>query len=222
MKKRNVALVAMLALLAGLVAYGTVAHFSGEAHVTNVITTGKINIEVKEQTKDPEGNLIDWPADGITGVMPGRFVDKLVWVENPLPEDQDDQEKAAPAWVRMKVTTQVVAADKETVLSPETLSMDLNLAPENQEDTGYWIQGDDGYYYYSQPVAPGGATEKLFTKVRFDESMGNEYQGCTAKVTVSAQAVQVKNNQGTDPDAPITLLTQDNYKEIKGWPENNT
>jgi len=41
MKKKNMVLVAALALLVGLVAYGTVAYFSGEAHVTNVITTGK-------------------------------------------------------------------------------------------------------------------------------------------------------------------------------------
>ena len=53
----------------------------------------------------------------------------------------------------------------------------------------------------------------LFNEVLFSSAMGNEYQNCTAKIFVSAQAVQSANNPipegGTVTDIP-------------GWPEPET
>lgn len=179
MKRRKAVLTAALALLVALVAFGTAAFFSKEAHVTNVITTGKIDITLNEYTKEGD-QLVAWPSKGITGVMPGKSVDKLVSVKN---------EGTGEAWVRVKVASTITAADGKTDLpTKDMLNFDFQSG---------WIAGAGGYYYYSVPLTAGQTTPKLFTKVTFDPSMPNEYQGCTVKVDVTAQAVQVKNNGTT-------------------------
>lgn len=200
MKRRNAVLTAALALLAALVAFGTVAHFSGEAHVTNVITTGQIDITLKEYTKEGD-KLVAWPSDGITGVMPGQSVDKLVSVESVA--------GSSDAWVRVKVESTITAADGKENLSTSGM-LDFDFKPD-------WIAGTDGYYYYNVPLEAGETTPQLFTKVTFAPGMPNEYQGCTVKVDVFAQAVQVKNNTGAG-ETPITELTASNYTQIAGWP----
>jgi len=168
MKKKNMVLLAALALLVGLVAYGTVAYFSGEAHVTNVITTGTVDIAVVE----------DWdPQDG-KGVMPGQSVKKVVQVENTGTGD---------AWVRVQVENTVTTAPGEVITDVNALlSFDINETD--------WVQGADGYYYYKQPLASGAKTNPLFTQVTLSTEMGNDYQGREISVDVSAQAVQSKNN----------------------------
>lgn len=202
MKRRNAVLTAALALLAALVAFGTVAHFSGEAHVTNVITTGQIDITLNEYTKDENGEPISWPSKGISGVMPGQSVDKLVSVKS--------EAGSGDAWVRVQVVTSIEAAGGAAELADNGMLI-FNF------DTDNWIVGEDGYYYYRDPLKAGQTTPELFTTVKFSPSMPNEYQGCTAYVYVTAQAVQVKNNQGTDKETPITKLTESNYTQILGW-----
>ena len=204
MKKKNLVLVALLALLVGLGAYGTVAYFSGEAHVTNVITTGTVNITLQETKADGS------PWQDVDGIVSGETVDKLVWVENPKTDT------AAPAWVRVQVTNQV-ETNGTIIQDDPVLSIDFNLAPADTADTKYWVKGENGWYYYSVPLNPGEKTELLFQNVTFDTSMGNEYQGATVNVDVTAQAVQYKNNQGAG-SSPITQLTSENYTQIQGWP----
>lgn len=199
MKKRNLVLVALLALLVGLAAYGTVAYFAGEAHVTNVITTGTVDIQLKETKADGT------PWQDVDGVVSGETVDKWVWVENPKTDT------AAPAWVRVRVVTSVVSASGNEELSDSVLSLDYNLTPSDESDKAYWVQGEGGWFYYSVPLNPGEGTEKLFQNVTFDTTMGNAYQGATVTVDVTAQAVQSKNNpipEGKDVTA------------IPGWPTN--
>lgn len=200
MKRRNAVLTAALALLAALVAFGTVAHFSGEAHVTNVITTGQIDITLKETKADGE---TAW--ESVEGVMPGQSVAKVVTVKN--------EAGSGEAWVRVKVDTSIVPAGA-TLESEERLPDNGMLDFDIQ--TG-WFLGADGYYYYENALSAEQTTLPLFTKVTFDKTMPNEYQGCTAFVNVSAQAVQVKNNQGADKETPITKLTESNYTQILGW-----
>ena len=90
-----------------------------------------------------------------------------------------------------------------------------NYAPD--PDSGELMEGNDagwteqdGWLYYTQEgsdaVAPG-AEVVLFDGVKLAEEAGNPYQNSTVTITVQAQAVQVKNNPGTD------ALT------AQGWPE---
>lgn|GEM_PF-277758 len=201
MTRKRLVLAAAIVAIVGLAAAGTNAFITSEAHTTNVITTAKIDIDLIESTM-VDGEKIEWPGDGITGVMPGQNVSKIVEVEN--------KDGSGPAWVRVHVDSEIQkAGETEREDGSELLSFDLS---------DQWIEGkgeNAGYYYYSQPVAPGQTTPPLFTKVTFAGAMDNSYQNCTAYVHVSAQAVQVKNN-----GADLTALTADNYTQVQGWPSD--
>jgi len=62
-----------------------------------------------------------------------------------------------------------------------------------------------GYYYYNTQLAAGATTSSLFTGVQMSGTMGTEYSGLEARVNVTAEATQAKNN-GTSATA------------AKGWP----
>lgn len=203
MKRRSAVLGAALALLVALVALGTAAYLTKEVHTTNVITTGNIDITLQEFTttvKDGEKVPVAWPENGISGVMPGQSVDKLVSVEN---------EGSGEAWVRVQVTSAITGANEEKLPVDGMLAFDF--------DTEHWLESD-GYYYYKTPLAAGKTTPELFKTVTFSKDMPNAYQGCTVNVVVTAQAVQVKNNDG---NKTIDELNATNVSQINGWPSTS-
>lgn len=192
MKKRLLALAVAVSCLAAA-AGGTVAYFTAEDTAHNVITSGGVNIEVVEKTRDAGGVLLDFPEDGIKGVMPGTDVSKIVSVKNT---------GASEAWIRVRV--------EETVRSSggEELPLELeNGVPVMSYTPGEdWTLSEDGWYYCEKPVPAGQSTGVLFDTVSFAPEMGNEYQNCTANLLITAQAVQTANNGET-------ALT------AAGWPE---
>ncbi len=194
--KRKIAAVGVILLCFVILGSGTLAYFSAEDLAHNVITTGGIDILLIEKTRDETGILTDFPAEGVSGVMPGMAVSKIVSVRN-VGESE--------AWIRIRLEKQISgpSGDLPTVLSGGKQVMQFSL------NSGKWIDGEDGYYYYTDPVPAGQTTEVFFEEVRFALEMGNEYQNATANILIDAQAVQTANN-GT------TVL------EAQGWPTEVT
>lgn len=93
-------------------------------------------------------------------------------------------------WIRAKICRggaeqeYAEAAKKEnrgTDVSCRLISENIvNEATEAEKNAGVWISGEDGYYYYSKPVPPGGQSNPLFQSVRGQVG-----------VRVEAEAVQV-------------------------------
>jgi len=191
MKKRLV-LCALLAILVSILAKGTLAYFTDVGTARNVITTGKIRVEIVEQQKTESGELVDY-TDPIR-IMPGTTVSKIVTVRA--------EEEAAEAWIRMKPQVQV--ADAAGKVMPHTAQelaaiISLNVDAEN------WTE-KDGWYYYASAISDGAQTLPLFEEVAFSgPNMDNRYQNTTVTVTVKAQAVQKANNGTSALDA-------------QGWP----
>lgn len=176
MKKRIMVLAALVICLS-IVATGSLAYFTATGTARNVITSGNIDIELKEMAELPDGTLA--PFEDLEGVMPGEDVSKIVSVVNT---------GESAAYVRLEVT-KAIELEGAGEADPALLALDLN--------TESWME-KDGYYYYNKPLAPGAETEPLFTTVTFSEKMDNIYQSCTVVLTVQAHATQVANN-GTDP-----------------------
>lgn len=186
--KRRLFAGAVILICLSLMAYGTLAFFTAEDTAHNVITSGEIEIELLEWAD--EDKTTPFPEDGVSGVMPGAEVTKIVEVKNSGSND---------AWVRVRV-------EKDITLSEGTEGdVDLGLMVLDFDET-CWILGEDGCYYYKEALAPGAVTEPLFASVSFDPSMGNLYQNSTATVDVTAYAVQAANNG-------VEVL------EAQGWPE---
>lgn len=202
--KKKIAAVAVILSLVSIAAMGTMAYFTDSAVAHNVITSGNIDIDVKEWKdtgKVDENNNPIWEEyeDGILA-MPGQSVSKIVTVEN------NDE----PAYIRAKF--EVVAyklVDKEQSpidIEGGVITIDTNEA---------WAKGTDGWYYYSAPVEKGGVTAPLFSEVQFSgPNMGNEYQGATVEINISAEAVQAANA----PTAGGGLATSAIDVDPKIWP----
>lgn len=186
--KKKLAVLSLLAVCAAVAVSGTLAYFTAEDTAHNVITSGEIDIELQEWA-DAE-KTIPFPEDGVSGVMPGTEVTKIVEVKNTGAND---------AYIRVKVEKEFVLSDG---VEGET---DSGLMKIDFDET-YWMLGEDGYYYYKTALEPGAVTESLFASVNFDTAMDNIYQNSTAKVDVTAYAVQAANNG-------------DGVKDAKGWPE---
>ncbi len=176
---KKVMVIAAFICCAAILATGTLAYFTAEETAYNVITTGALDMTLHEETTGGE----PWPEEGVSGVMPGTFVDKVPYIENSGSVD---------FYARISLDKIITPAEGVTKpLDFTYITLDIN--------DDHWIE-QDGFYYYYRALKPGEKTEPLFTKVSFGAELGNEYMGATVKVTVNAQAVQSRNNT----DSPLT------------------
>ncbi len=198
--KKKISAISIILILMAIMVSGTLAYYTASEQAHNVITTSRIGIELVEKTKDENGAEIDFPENGIDGVMPGASVSKIVSVKN---------KGTADAWIRVKVEKSIQDPGGKEL--PLEVTVDGRIIPILSFiiDDAKWIKGNDEYYYFTQAVAPEKSTDVLFEEVHFASEMGNEYQKCTTNIVVSAQAVQAANNPIPD-GGDVT--------DIKGWP----
>ena len=189
MKKKILSLsviVLCLAILSG----GTIAYFTAEETVRNVITSGGIRIALVEQQL-VDGALVDYPDEPIP-VLPGKTVSKIVSVKGV----------EASAWIRMCYEITAFDADGVPMDVPaEELEKLVQIAPDSESWTF-----SDGWWYCNEAVDSGESTKPLFESVVFAVDMGNRYQESTVQIDVTAQAVQQANNGAA-------------VLEAAGWPE---
>ena len=191
MKKKLIA-AALLVMGLAILSAGTIAYFTSQTTAHNVITSGGVDI-VLEEWMDEECKT-PYPTDGAVSAMPGQTVTKVVTVKN---EDAD-------AYVRAQFHITVLDADGDKINPDKLPNLEKAIVIECGAD---WEPGEDGWYYYAEPLKVGQVTPPLFSEVVFDgPNMTNEYQNCTVTVDVIAQAVQAANNGDSAMDA-------------QGWPE---
>ena len=186
MKKRMLTAALALCCLAVL-ATGTLAYFTAEETAQNVITMGSLKMELVELDEKGE------PWEDVENIVPGMEVTKEAFVKNTGTVD---------FYTRVKITKTFVPAqgEEKPELNTKLVRLDINEK--------YWEPGNDGFYYYKKPVAPGEKTEPLFTTVTFSTEMGNEYQNVKVIIDLDAQAVQSRNNG-------------DSATKATGWPETD-
>ena len=186
MKKRMLTAALALCCLAVL-ATGTLAYFTAEETAKNVITMGSLKMELVELNEEGK------PWTNVENIVPGMEVTKEAFVKNTGTVD---------FYTRVKITKTFVPAQGEgkPELNTKLVRLDINEK--------YWEPGNDGFYYYKKPVAPGEETKPLFTTVTFSTEMGNEYQNVKVIIDLDAQAVQSRNNG-------------DSATKATGWPETD-
>ena len=186
--KKKIAAAALIVSMLSISAMGTLAYFTDTGIAHNVITSGKVDITLIDDT---EKIGKPFPVGGITNVMPGTSVSKIVGVKN--------EEVSADAWVRLLVNTEFVKDLNDEVveaLDENVISMDLSKKWTKSNGT-VTINGKEyDAYTYNEILAPNTSTEPLFEEVKFAPKMGNEYQNSTLHIDVIAQAVQADNNPG--------------------------
>ena len=194
MKKKIALLMTIIALLA-IAVPGSLAYFTAEDTVHNVITSDAVDIQLEEYQQVGD-ELVPYPGEEIA-VMPGTTVSKIPMVKN----------LEAESYIRAKIQIIVKDANNQDMkLSQKTLDSIITIVM-NAED---WERkdGDTTWWYYKSAVDTGESTEALFREVVFSgPNMTNEYQNCKVEIIVTAQAVQ-------------TAHTGDSALEVpeKAWP----
>lgn len=183
--KKKILFLAAVVICVAIAATGTLAFFTSDRQVHNVITTDSVDIKIEEWQDTGEG-LVSYPEDPIHAI-PNTTVSKIATVKN----------LEADAWIRAKFEVVITGADgKPMNLSPETLASIITLTMNGND----WIrkEGDGEWWYYNSAVKTGNSTNAFFTEVIFDgPNMTDEYQNCTVDVIVKAQAVQTANNSNS-------------------------
>ena len=180
MKKRLFAVSVML-ICVSILASTTLAYFTAEEEVHNVITSGAVDIQLEEWQKTDAG-IVPYPDEKPT-VMPGTVLSKIPTVKN----------LEAEAYIRARFDVEFTLKNVPEGQAPEIPEdiVTVNI------DTTKWVRkdGDSDWWYYVDPVATGESTAPLFTEVTFaGEEMDNLYQNADIAVNVYAQAVQTANN----------------------------
>ena len=224
MRKRLLAAAIALVLLV-CAGTGTWAYFTGEGVATNIVKTGAIGVNIVENSTDTrDGVFID-----VSGVMPGVAVSKIIKLENT---------GSGSAWMRVKLEVTVTLANGSAV----QLTSDGNIIKYNNGiqtiifangaseppvsvavtlDKGIdanWSVNVDGWCYYLTPVGIGDITSAFTESVTLDSSVGNDYQGCTITITVTAQAVQSANNPIPEGLKDLENNIPYSVADVNGWP----
>lgn len=179
--KVRMLLVAFAMFLAIGVTRDSLAFYTVTGTATNVVTSGNVAFKIHEKTEDGQ----PFPVEGVT-VKAGDVVHKEVTVENTC---------AQPFYLRIKLVNGI---EQSQLSVKDVFNIDL--------DTTDWTY-HEGYIYYNAILQPGQTTPAAFTQVEIVKSAVSEhYAGHTLTLTVTAQAVQSKNNPAAHP------------WEALGWP----
>lgn len=173
--KLRALLVAFVLLLACQMTQESLAYYTVTGIATNVVTSGGIAFRIHEQTEDGQ----PFPAQGIR-VYPGDKVSKEVTVENTCGQ---------PFYLRINLRNGV---ENMNLSAQDVFAFDVNSAD--------WTLHEDGCYYYNDVLQPGQTTPALFEEVEIvREKVVGQFSGRTLTLTVTAQAVQSKNNPAAHP-----------------------
>ena len=180
--KIRILVIALTAILLTSLTQTTLAYYSTVGKATNVITSGDIELKIHEYTADGSR----FPEEGVY-IIPGDIVSKRVHVENSC---------GHPFYLRVRLINGI---DSDELSADDVFKVNLN-------ETN-WTLREDGYIYYNRILEPGETTEPVFTQVEIvGAKVDQNYIGKTLTLTVSAEAVQSKNNPAEYP------------WEAQGWP----
>ena len=168
---------AALAILNFVIA-GTFAYWRAAGTALNELSTGEVEGAIVEVYDEAEAK----------NLTPGSTVEKVVNVENTGTIDMVVRVQITKSWT------------DDPSLDADMILIDF--------DTSMWYDAGDGYYYYMGVLSPGDTTEvALMESFSISTSASNEYQGQSAEIVVSMEALQATASAISDVwDIDYTLL----------------
>lgn len=168
MKNIKKSVLISLAALAIVGLGSTYAYFSDTLTVINHISTGDVNIALKEyEIQDGKEVAYTNPKQ----IVPGQTVSKIPRITN----------RAEPCWVRAKISYNNSNSGKMEGLSDS----DISGMPDE------WVKKGD--YYYLTDILEHSEKITLFNEVHFPAEWTEEYAGQKIKINIQADAIQAAN-----------------------------
>ncbi len=194
MRKRTIALLLVLAALAGVAVSRAYLFAAGRVATENIITYGTLTMKLHET--DGNGDPVSMngsPILRLTGA-PRETVRRKITVENTCDEEM---------YLRMRLSIGGTSDDGKTfMLSEQEVECAANAA-------GGWQTGGDGWYYYTAVLMRRSITEPLLKDNQllfYTDEIAKTHPNRELTLSVEVQAVQSKNN-GADA------------LHAQGWPE---
>ena len=164
--KKKILAVALAASMAVLAVGGSsLAYFTDTDSADNVFTVGNIDVVLTEPNWDAEGEA------EAEDMYPGEPVAKDPTVTNT---------GANPAVVRIKVTF------------PDGYDFTYRTDYVTGKLGNNWVDGGDGYFYYTLPLDTNDSTDALFDQVVLGTNVTNDYTGEEKHIEVKVEAVQAQ------------------------------
>lgn len=165
--KKLIKAAVVLAAAAFLAGTGTYGYFSDTLKVKNHISTGDVNIGLKEYEKKGSTEV---SFTGPKAVVPGDVISKIPRITN----------YASPCWVRARITYK---NDRENVEGFD----DKNISGISKK----WVRRGE-YYYYTGILKQKDSVD-LFKEVTVPETWTEEHTGQELGIIVQAEAIQAAN-----------------------------
>lgn len=173
---RPVLLALSLVLVLGLGVGGTLAYLvTNTDPVTNTFTPGKLDTPPEETFEN------DVKSDVVV---------------------TNSNDSAVAAYVRATWTINWVVGngeDAQIVAPAKAGEYDIDVAGNGSG----WSQGSDGFYYWHEPVAPGGQTGALIERLTANNDAAPDVEGVHLQATIITQTIQAE---------PVDAI------EDAGWP----
>ena len=201
--KNKKSLIALVALLVVGVVGATFAYYTNTATFENKFTTGKYEASFTETFKSPS----NW--------TPGTETEKKVIVTNTGNVDLVARVSYEEKWIsadNTDITNQAtVGTEKIALFTP----------------TAKWIDGGDGYYYYSEVIAAGNSSTPFIESVTFNPDFvlveDRDYT-CTLDSTTAEGTIVQKcvNTETGFAGATYTLtITVETIQADAAWEKYN-
>lgn len=179
MKRKLLKVLLPLSIISMLTVGISYAAFHAEKRTTNVITIGDVDVKLIDIYSRPEA------------VAPGEVVDKIVTAENSGNNDEYVRIKLNKVWTDIN-------GDEVRDLDPDLIEISFSNADK-------WINGNDGYYYYQEPLKPGEKAPNLLDSFKlalnYKPSNNEKIQG---NIIVSAEGIQSDNFKPEETNGLIT------------------
>lgn len=192
MKKKVSVIVTAVTLVSLIVVGSTLAFFTTQTTVNNVVTMGNVQISLAEPNFKNSGF-----------VVPGQFIVKDPTVTNT---------GSNTAYIRCKLELVVPEAENSDHLPDARLTDYRRQQLLNGISFGdaaipgsaaKWILANDGYYYYQGKLAKNESVE-FFNSVTIPKDWDNKLSDKEFSINVSAEAIQTDNYNPAGPDGTIT------------------
>ena len=198
MKKKVSIIITAVSLVALIVVGSTLAFFTSQGTVNNVITMGNVKISLDEPMFKDLGSQ-DGNEFFMNDVMPGQQITK-----DPTITNEGDHD----AYIRCKIT---VTGDNLNSTQIQDVINGLNINSD-------W-HFSNGYYYYKNILpktnTDGSNVVQFFTRFIVPETWSNELENTRFKINVTAEAIQKENfAPAADSNGNITGWNYSNGSEV--------
>lgn len=187
MKKKIISIALVVAMIA-IIAAGSFAYFTDNEVKNNEFTVGKVDITLTEPNWETQGKI---DAD-------------TVYAGEPLAKDPTVTvaDNSNPCFVRVKVENLDQFGSKGDI----TYRTDYVTGKLGEN----WVEGENGYFYYTKVLEAGQTTDALFDQVVMPTGLtGGEN---AEDIVVTAQAVQAQGAKSSW--AAVQSMT---VAEIAAW-----